>query len=68
MLIYSNSFYIEDNGAGYDLDVRDAICNSCGKVFCRQEKYRGISREWTFAKSGYDAFRYCPYCGKSLYR
>lgn len=67
MLIYSGSFYVEDNGNGYDLDERDAICSKCNNIIDRQEKYRGIYKGWKFSDSKKDAWRHCPYCGENLY-
>ena len=65
MLIYSNSFYVADNGNGYDLDVRDAICVSCKTVLDRQERYRGINKDYVFTKEKRE-WKYCPFCGQSL--
>lgn len=66
MLIYSNPFYITDNGNGYDLDVRDAICASCNTVIDRQERYRGKNKEWMFGKDKKE-WRFCPFCGEKLF-
>lgn len=65
MLIYSNSFYIKNNGNGYDLDIRDAICSTCHKVIDRQEKYRG-EEEFGFSSSEKRDWKHCPYCGDKL--
>jgi len=66
MFIYSNSFYIEDNGNGYDLDERDAICSNCHKVIDRQVKYRGIDTEFKFSVKAKEEWEHCPYCGERL--
>jgi DNA-directed RNA polymerase subunit RPC12/RpoP len=66
MLIYSNSFYIEDNGNGYDLDERDAICSKCHKVIDRQVKYRGTSEDFGFSTKEKEEYKYCPYCGEKI--
>ena len=70
MLVYSNSFYEQANitNSGYDREIRDAICNQCGKVVGRQQKYCGIDDDWSFEKRDYNDFKYCPYCGRSVYR
>jgi len=67
MLIYSDSFYIDDNGSGYSLDVRDAICSNCYKVVDRQKKYRGINEDFDFSSNEKKEWKSCPYCGTSLY-
>jgi predicted RNA-binding Zn-ribbon protein involved in translation (DUF1610 family) len=67
MLVYSNPVYIDDNGNGYDLDVRDAICTKCGKVIDRQEKYRGIYKDFGFSTREKHEWKYCPFCGEKLY-
>lgn len=65
MLIYSNSFYVKDNGNGYDLDERDAICSKCYNIVDRQEKYGG-TKLWKFSDSKKETWRHCPFCGESL--
>lgn len=67
MLIYSNPFYIKDNGNGYDLDERDAICSNCKKVIDRQKKYRNIDDTFKFSKREKEEWKYCPFCGEKLY-
>lgn len=68
MLIYSNSFYIKDNGNGYDLDVRDAICSKCHKIIDRQESYRMMKPiEFCFSTREKEEWLYCPRCGENLY-
>jgi len=67
MLIYSNPFYIEDNGNGYDLDLRDAICRNCLKVLGRQENYRDIDEKFKFPEREKNEYKFCPYCGEELY-
>lgn len=67
MLIYSKPFYIQDNGNGYDLDVRDSICSNCHQVIDRQEKYRNIYKEFRFSDTDKGNWKFCPYCGKDLY-
>lgn len=66
MLIYSNPFYVEDNGNGYSLQVRDAICSNCHKVIDRQEKYNGDST-FGFSDNNKSKWKFCPNCGKKLY-
>lgn len=66
MLVYSNPVYIEDNGNGYSLDERDAICASCGKVIDRQQKYRKIDTDFDFSSNEKRAWKYCPFCGEKL--
>jgi DNA-directed RNA polymerase subunit RPC12/RpoP len=65
-MIYSNPFYISDNGNGYDLDVRDAICSGCGKIIDRQEKYRKIDKDFHFSDNQKKEWKFCPYCGIEL--
>jgi predicted RNA-binding Zn-ribbon protein involved in translation (DUF1610 family) len=67
MLVYSNPVYIEDNGNGYDLDERDAICANCGKVIDRQKKYSGW-KEFGFSENVIEEWKYCPFCGEKLYK
>ena len=62
-MIYSNSFYIKDNGNGYSLDERDAICLGCHKVIDRQEKYRDIDKDFNFSNNEKKTWKHCPYCG-----
>lgn len=62
-MIYSNSFYIKNNGNGYSLDVRDAICSNCHKVIDRQEKYTDIHKEFRFSNDEKQNYKFCPYCG-----
>lgn len=65
MLIFSNPFYIDDDGNGYALDERDAICASCHKIIDRQKKYRGVDTEFKFDTNKIE-WKYCPYCGEKL--
>lgn len=67
MIIYGSTSYIEDNGNGYDLDVRDALCSKCHNLIDKQEKYRGIDDEWRFSKKEKELWEYCPLCGEGLY-
>mgnify|MGYP000984424521 CR=1 FL=1 len=67
MIIYSDSFYIGDNGNGYNLDVRDVICSNCHNIIDRQEKYRGIDKDYKFSNTNKSKWKNCPYCGKFLY-
>jgi hypothetical protein len=67
MLIYSESHYVANNGNGYSLDERDAICSNCHNAIDRQEKYRGVDKSFGFSESEKKAWRYCPYCGTELY-
>jgi len=67
MLFYSGPFYTEDNGSGYDLDERDAICTRCGKLIDRQVKYRGIDKEFKFSSNEKREWEYCPFCGEKLH-
>jgi uncharacterized protein with PIN domain len=66
MFIYSNSFFIEDNGNGFSLDERDAICSNCKKVLDRQQKYKNIDKKFKFSDKEKNEWKYCPYCGKKL--
>jgi hypothetical protein len=66
MLVYSNPHYIEDNGNGYALDERDAICSNCGKVIDRQKKYRKVDKEFGFSEREKDEWKYCPFCGTEI--
>jgi DNA-directed RNA polymerase subunit RPC12/RpoP len=66
MITYSNPTYVSDNGNGYDLDERDAICSNCHKVIDRQEKYRGIDKRFGFSDNEKKKWKYCPYCGEKL--
>jgi predicted RNA-binding Zn-ribbon protein involved in translation (DUF1610 family) len=66
MLVYSNPHYIADNGNGYNLDERDAICTNCGKVIDRQQKYSGW-KEFGFSEREKKEWKYCPFCGEKLY-
>ena len=65
MLIYSNPFYINDNGNGYSLDERDAICSDCYKVIDRQQKYSGW-KYFKFSNTYKKQFKFCPFCGSKL--
>jgi hypothetical protein len=69
MLIYSDSFYVADNGNGYSLNKRDAICSKCHKVVGRQEKYDVFDTEFKFKIDDCEKkdWRFCPFCGKPLY-
>lgn len=67
MFIYSNSFCTEDNGNGYTVDERDAICSNCHKIIDRQIKYRGIDKDFKFSIKEKDEYKNCPYCGEKLY-
>ena len=67
MLVYSNSFYIKDNGNGYSLHIRDAICSNCGKIIGRQEKYERMYKEFAFSNREKAEWGYCPYCASKLY-
>lgn len=40
LIIYSNSFFREENG--YEIEERDIICSSCHIVIDRQKKYKNI--------------------------
>ncbi|MDD4779198.1 MAG: hypothetical protein PHT02_01150 [Tissierellia bacterium] len=66
MLVYSNSFYIADNGNGYSLDVRDAICSNCHKVIDRQKKYKNMDSDFGFSDNEKREWKYCPYCGEKF--
>ena len=66
-MFYSGSFYIDDNGNGYSLEKRDAICSSCGKIIGRQVKYKGIDNDFDFSDNEKQDYKYCPYCGNSLF-
>jgi DNA-directed RNA polymerase subunit RPC12/RpoP len=65
-MIYSDSFYISDNGNGYALDIRYAICSSCHKTIDRQEKYRNIDKDFGFSSNEKREWKNCPYCGAKL--
>jgi DNA-directed RNA polymerase subunit RPC12/RpoP len=67
MLLFSNSFYTADNGSGYALDERDAICSKCHNVVDRQEKYRGINEDYKFSSNEKSKWNNCPYCGEKLF-
>ena len=64
-MIYSNPFYISDNGNGYSLYERDVICSNCHKVIDRQVKYRDY-KEFGFSSNEKSEWKYCPYCGAEL--
>lgn len=66
-MIYSNPFYIKNNGNGYSLHERDAICENCHKVIDRQQKYEGIDVDFKFSEREKKDFKHCPYCGIKLY-
>jgi hypothetical protein len=66
MLICSNPFYVNDNGNGYSLDVRDVICSECHIVIDRQKKYKG-NKDFEFSDNYKKDFKYCPFCGSGLY-
>jgi DNA-directed RNA polymerase subunit RPC12/RpoP len=68
MFIHSDSFYREDNGNGYSIYERDAICSKCHKIIDRQTKYIGISDGFEFSSSEKKKYIYCPYCGEKLYK
>lgn len=65
-MIYSNPFYIEDNGNGYSLYERDAICSNCHRVIDRQVKYKGIDGDFGFSSNEKKEWKNCPYCGGKL--
>ena len=65
MLIYSNEFYISNNGNGYELYERDAICGNCGYVLDRQERYKG-NKDFTFSETIKTKWKFCPVCGEKL--
>lgn len=65
-MIYSNPFYIEDNGNGYSLYERDAICSKCHKVIDRQVKYKDIDNKFKFSTTEKQGYLHCPYCGAYL--
>lgn len=60
MLIYSGEFFTADNGNGYSLSERDAICGNCHKVVDRQKKYLG-EKAFKFSSEKKD-WKFCPYC------
>lgn len=62
-MIYSNPFYIKNNGNGYSLDVRNAIYSGCFKVIDRQQKYTSIDKEFGFSNNEKKEYKFCPYCG-----
>jgi RNA polymerase subunit RPABC4/transcription elongation factor Spt4 len=64
-MIYSNPFYIKDNGNGYSLYQRDAICEKCHRVIDRQEKYESYM-DFDFTSSEKREYKFCPYCGAEL--
>jgi len=65
-MIYSNPFYIKDNGNGYSLYIRDAICTKCHKIIDRQEKYEKIDSDFGFSNNEKKEWKHCPYCGEKL--
>jgi DNA-directed RNA polymerase subunit RPC12/RpoP len=65
-MIYSNSFYIKNNGNGYELETRDAICSKCHRVIDRQTKYKGIDKEFNMSTNEKREWNNCPYCGHEL--
>ena len=67
MLIYGNSFFIEDNGNGYAIEERDAICTNCGNIVDRQVKYVSIDKQFPFSDIKKVLWKNCPYCGEKLY-
>jgi DNA-directed RNA polymerase subunit RPC12/RpoP len=66
VLIFSDSFYIKDNGNGYALDTRDAICSKCYQIIDRQVKYRDYNKEFQFSVTEKGQWKHCPYCGERL--
>ena len=62
-MIYSNPFYTDDNGNGYSLYERDAICLNCHKVIDRQKKYKNIDKDFNFSDNEKKNWKNCPYCG-----
>jgi len=67
MLLYGKERYIKDNGNGYDLYERDAICDGCHESF-NQKKYCGIYKDFEFDGYGMSEWIYCPFCGSKLYK
>ena len=66
MLVYGKSFCIRDNVNGHEVEFRDAICSSCQGVVDRQQKYRGIDKEFRFSSADKKNWKFCPNCGKEL--
>ena len=65
MLIYSGEFCTADNGNGYSIKERDAICSNCHKVVDRQIQYVEVDKGFKFTGDK-EKWKYCPYCGKQL--
>ena len=65
MLWFFNERYTQDNGNGYDLYTRDAVCSKCAKVIAKQEKYCDIYKDFKFT-NGEGAWEFCPFCGERL--
>jgi len=58
--------YIKDNGNGYSLEERDAICSKCHTVIDRQKKYEGIDKKFNFSTNEKHKYTHCPYCGNEF--
>jgi DNA-directed RNA polymerase subunit RPC12/RpoP len=65
-MFYSRPHYIQDNGNGYSLEERDALCSKCGKSIGRQVKYKNIDKEFSFSDNEKAEYKHCPYCGERL--
>ena len=68
MLVYSNSSYVPaTRGTNwYDWYTRSAICGQCGKQIDTQSSTKG--EEFYFDSREKANYKFCPYCGKPLYK
>lgn len=69
MMIYSTPKFIKgDNRQSYyDCYTREALCGSCGTSIGTQNKYDGYDN-FSFEVRVINDYRYCPYCGKPLFK
>jgi ribosomal protein S27AE len=65
MIIKTKEHFIgkDDRGHGYEHYDSEAICSNCGKHLADLKRYppyeaQGLDKDWKF----------CPYCGDSLYK
>ena len=52
----------------YDRRVRGAYCKSCDTLIGEQQMYPDFETEFKFVDREYGKFKFCPYCGKKLFK